>query len=197
MIKKCEIYNESIKDKLKGKSEADINYILGNMSPINSLDKSISLNYLEGVKRAIKRINKIIKSDNKPKRLKKQLKDKLHLQNILDRSVIYSANIGSLEIIKYLVEQGAKIQDESLLEACEYGHLGVVKYLVEYGLDIHYENDLSLIMASKYGHLGVVKYLIENGANIHVQNDTPLFNSINRNKINVVKYLVNKGANIC
>ena len=51
-----------------------------------------------------------------------------------------------------------------------YGHLEVVKYLVEQGADIHAHDydgpDASLRMASENGHLDVVDYLISKGATL-------------------------------
>ena len=39
------------------------------------------------------------------------------------------------------------------------GHLEVVKYLVENGANIHGRDDLAIRWASENGHLEVVKYL--------------------------------------
>ncbi|BCS82550.1 ankyrin repeat protein [Cotonvirus japonicus] len=81
---------------------------------------------------------------------------------------------GNLEIIKYLVHQGAKINtddDYALIIASKYGKLDVVKYLISQGANVHAYKNKSIISAHKYGHQDVIKYLIENGAKIVPDND--------------------------
>ena len=80
---------------------------------------------------------------------------------------------GNLEIVKYLVENGADIKDNdsntALTVASRNGNLEVVKYLVENGADINDKDnygDTALMVASWNGNLEVVKYLVENGADI-------------------------------
>ncbi len=71
-----------------------------------------------------------------------------------------------------LVEKGGNIHiynDCLLVFSAEHGHLEVVKYLIEKGADIHTINDFALSMAFFNEHWDVVKYLIEKGANIHLQ----------------------------
>ncbi len=57
----------------------------------------------------------------------------------------------------------------SLILASAEGHLEVVKYLVSEGADIHAENDCAARWASRKGHLEVVKYLVLEGADIHAE----------------------------
>ena len=52
---------------------------------------------------------------------------------------------------------------------CE-GYLNIVKYLVDNGADIHADNDCALRWAARKGNLEVVQYLVGNGANIHADN---------------------------
>jgi hypothetical protein len=56
--------------------------------------------------------------------------------------------------------------DYALLHAAEYGHLDVVQFLVENGANIHSRNDSALLCAARNGHLNTVQYLVENGADI-------------------------------
>jgi hypothetical protein len=51
-------------------------------------------------------------------------------------------------------------KDMALRMSSKYGHLEVVKYLVEQGADIHANNDRALREAAKNGHLEVVKYMV-------------------------------------
>ena len=84
---------------------------------------------------------------------------------------------GHLEIVKYLVDNGADVHandDEALRWAASNGYLEVVEYLVDNGADIHANNDGALMWATLNGRLEVVKYLVENGADIHADDDWTL-----------------------
>jgi len=97
-----------------------------------------------------------------------------------------------LEVVKFLVENGANIHannDLALCWAAENGYLEIVKYLVENGANIHANNDCALRWAAYKGHLEVVKYLIENGADIHADNDSALYCIAWNGHLEVVKYL--------
>jgi ankyrin repeat protein len=67
------------------------------------------------------------------------------------------AQCGNLEVVKYLVSQGADItadDNHALRWASAYGHLKVVKYLVSQGADVHADDNYAV-----EGHLDVVKFL--------------------------------------
>jgi len=84
----------------------------------------------------------------------------LHAEN--DYVLRWASDNGHLEVVKFLIEQGADIHaddDASLRWASYYGHLPVVQYLVEQGADIHADDDGALSCASYNGHLLVVEYL--------------------------------------
>ena len=53
----------------------------------------------------------------------------------------------------------------------------VIKYLLENGANIHADNDYALRISAEMGYLEVVKYLIEKGANIHAEDDESLIYS--------------------
>ena len=109
---------------------------------------------------------------------------------------------GQLEVVKYLVSEGADINNNhpwhghALGLAAKKGHLEVVKYLIEKGANIHADNDLALQWASGNGHLDVVKYLVESGADIHADDDHALQRASKNGHLSVVKYLVQNGADI-
>jgi hypothetical protein len=120
-------------------------------------------------------------------------------QRNIGNFLIYASEHGSVELVKYALEQGADIHtfDDDALRVTSYnGHLEVVKYLVEHGADIHTFDDDALRVTSYNGHLEVVKYLVEQGANIHAENDWALRYASEYGHYEIVKYLVEKGANI-
>ena len=46
------------------------------------------------------------------------------------------------------------------------GHIEVVKYLISQGANVRTENDFSTLYASDFGHLEIVKYLVSQGSSI-------------------------------
>ena len=89
-----------------------------------------------------------------------------------DIAVRWASQDGHLEVVKYLVSQGAgirapcfyQINDEPVRLASENGHLEVVKYLVSQGANIRAADDEAVKLAYEYGHSEVVKYLVSQGA---------------------------------
>ena len=82
------------------------------------------------------------------------IKDKKYpelLKNIFDPPPVLYIK-GKIPSGKCVAVVGSRI-------ASKYGHLEVVKYLVSNGANIHAQNDWALILASENGHLEVVKYL--------------------------------------
>ena len=68
------------------------------------------------------------------------------------------------------MSQGANIhaqEEHALIYSAEKGHINVVKFLVELGANIHAQEEHALISSSANGHLNVVKFLVSQGANIH------------------------------
>ena len=110
------------------------------------------------------------------------------------------AELGILELVKYLVEEGVDIHandEDALWSSVSEGHLEVIKYLVAKGADVHHDNETPLRCAAHFGNLDVVKYLVEeHNANIHAKYDSALRKSAKRGHLSVVKYLVEHDANI-
>jgi ankyrin repeat protein len=63
------------------------------------------------------------------------------------------------------------VNDYALGCCAEMGHLEMVKYLVEQGADIHAKDDSALRWSAEKGHLDVVDYLMEQGADINAYDD--------------------------
>jgi len=90
-------------------------------------------------------------------------------QEQLGKSLRKFSILGKIEIVKYLIEQGADVRgndDYDLIWVIERGHLDVVKYFVEQGADIHVHGEAPLKVAVYNGHLDIVKYLVEQGADV-------------------------------
>ena len=69
--------------------------------------------------------------------------------------IIYAANNGHLDAVRYLLDIDAKIEDVSnngrtpLMWACHWGHVNVVKYLVSRGANIDvvdYGSSISVVL---------------------------------------------------
>lgn len=90
--------------------------------------------------------------------------------------LMYACARGSLEIVKYLISQGAEINDTS-----KYGNT-------------------SLIIASYAGYMPIVKYLLDKEVNINQQDTknkfTALHWAINNDQLDIVKILIENGADI-
>ena len=93
--------------------------------------------------------------------------------------IIASYN-GHLDVVRYLVEQGADIEkavdygDTPLIWASAEGPLEVVRYLLEQGADVNKTNDsgsTSLHMAAYHGNLEMAKLLMVYGADLNARNN--------------------------
>jgi uncharacterized protein len=88
-----------------------------------------------------------------------------------------------------------------ILQAAGDGHLEVVRWLLERGAKINFmvngkNRCLPLLRAATNGHLEVVKLLVENGADIHFTHNghTPLSQAVNYGHPDIAEYLRSVGA---
>ncbi len=95
--------------------------------------------------------------------------------NILDQT---SAN-GYLDIVKLLLDNGAKIELEtdigkisSLHSACAWNQIEVSKELLMRGADIDYtdEEGSAIFYAAQKGHYNIVRFLLDSNADISILN---------------------------
>jgi ankyrin repeat protein len=98
----------------------------------------------------------------------------------------YVARFGSMEMARFLVENGADIELVAtdfmapLAEACLAGNMDIAKLLIENGANISAKDIVgwtALHRASENGHLDIVRLLVEKGADVTEENkigDTPL-----------------------
>ena len=126
----------------------------------------------------------------------------------------YAAENGRLDVIKYLLGEGANVNHKVVVSpygsnisgaplhaAAVQGFLDIVKVLVEQGganIELGNQNDNKpLYLAAKHGHLNIVKYLVRKGANVNSKNSLgnfPFHPAARRGYFDIVKYLVENGA---
>jgi hydrogenase-4 component B len=93
-----------------------------------------------------------------------------------NRALILASEKGHIEIVKYLLANGANINEKdnygntALILASFSAHIKVVKYLLSNGANITEKDEngyTALILASWEGHIEIVKSLLANGANVN------------------------------
>jgi ankyrin repeat protein len=87
----------------------------------------------------------------------------------MNRLLAYASGEGELGLVIWSLKNGTNIHygsDFALRNATAWGKLEVVKYLVKQGADINAADDSYsvLYLASRHGYLEIVKYLVECGA---------------------------------
>ena len=99
----------------------------------------------------------------------------VHDLNVKNEALIWAAKVDNLELIRYLIEEGADVNTTSfdvhtpLTAAAEGGYTESVKFLLEKGADVNKQQcwyDTPLIIGAKSGHFQCVKVLIKSGADI-------------------------------
>ena len=127
---------------------------------------------------------------------------------------------GHLEMLKFLVAQGADVNAESNtdstalhtaswfwphqegLSISDIGEqkLEIIKFLISKGADVNAENDFdrtALINASIHGHLEMLKFLVSQGAKVNVRDNDgrrALFWASERKDEKMIAFLKSKGA---
>ena len=118
------------------------------------------------------------------------------------RAVECAADHGHLEVVQFLLSNGAQISDEARSDAVDMaaygGHLEVVRFLVSNGAQISEEDRGRAVKdAAEEGHLEVVQFLLSNGAQISVQDrGQAVAKSAFYGHLEVVQFLLSNGAQI-
>lgn len=113
----------------------------------------------------------------------------IEMGNDLNEALSWASSYGHLEIVKFLIQHGAKADYNALINASEDGHLEVVQYLIQHGVDP--KDSEALIRASEEGHLEVVKYLISQGADPTTRDNLALKWASMNGHLEIVKLLLN------
>lgn len=101
---------------------------------------------------------------------------------------------GNLEMVKYLVNQGAVIErnDFSAFRyAALYGRIDIMKYFTELGVPVK-QRDLtrSFRNAASRGHLKAVEYLANLGCNVTAWKHAVIRNAIKKDHREITKFLI-------
>ncbi|KAJ3332576.1 hypothetical protein HDU76_013753 [Blyttiomyces sp. JEL0837] len=115
----------------------------------------------------------------------------------LDEGLACALQSGRLDVIKYLVGQGGKVDSQPLCECIENGHFHAVKYLFE---DLGVECPLeALDLAVRSGSLKLVRYLWERYPHLTVGMDSldELVQNSEKNgpKVQIVDFVLTNVAN--
>lgn len=139
----------------------------------------------------------------------------------LDLALHEASSNGHLEIVKFLVENGADVQSEdnySLRWAVIEGHLEVVKYLVSRGADQFAYDSHAIKTATLYKNYEIIEFLMENITdqkhillslcktgdlelvkkyiNFLNKDEIALGIAADKNHFNIVEYLINNGYDV-
>lgn len=123
--------------------------------------------------------------------------------------LLYASKGGSLEIVQYLIKNGADINDitkrgkDCLVYAVDYLNYDVIDFLLNYGVlkkskNIH-AHKFALMIAAAKGNVNIIKLFIEHKVNLNVsdeQGKTPLMISLNTRDLEVVKLFLENGVNV-
>ncbi|XP_018569756.1 uncharacterized protein LOC108909812 [Anoplophora glabripennis] len=132
----------------------------------------------------------------------------LKVENKYDTAVCFANKYKELDIVKYLVAQGADLNignndgNTALHLAAKFKITDIVGCLVEQDADLNVKaNDGKTALHStvKYGSLGSIKYLVRHGADLNVKDNdgnTPLHLAARRENSSTLQYLMEQGADI-
>jgi len=122
-----------------------------------------------------------------------------------------AAYMGKLEIVIYLVSQGADLNatdnylQTPLHEAAYQARTEIADFLISNGSRVNAKDisaETPLHIAANREDLEFVRYLVSQGANVNIKDvngETPVFNAVpssNNNSFNTVKYLISSGADL-
>jgi ankyrin repeat protein len=115
-----------------------------------------------------------------------------------------AADVGNLEYVEFLVENGAVYDYGAFLMSVIKGHIECIRYFVDkHNADINaYDEDGRGVVqiATLYGHLNCVKYFVEEkGMDVHKYDEygqLPIHAAARRGLFDLLVYLVEKGSDV-
>jgi len=114
--------------------------------------------------------------------LEKHIESGIDIHILGEYALIKSAEIGSYENTKLLLDAGANIhaglyymcgfgEEAVLYSAIRNNNLEIVKLLIDYGANIHADYDQPLCLSVLFGFDDITKYLLDKGVDINMRND--------------------------
>lgn len=110
-----------------------------------------------------------------------------NMKDTFNFNLNFLCRAGNLELVKYLVEKGIKLNNQELQCACISGNLELVKYIVEKGFN-NYNTAIYGACVSK--NIDIMKYLVEE-LNIPITTDN-IVSACNTNNSEIINYLIVK-----
>lgn len=96
---------------------------------------------------------------------------------------------GQMDIVKYMVNQGATAWNRALHAACRYNHKNIIKYIIKQGAD---DMNIGLIGGCQGGYMNVVTWMMSLGADNY---QSALQYACEDGNKKIIKFLQKKGAN--
>ena len=128
---------------------------------------------------------------------KKSSKDNYNLLKLLveepnnyEKIMVNAASRGNIDVVKLMLEKGAKDYNWAMRCASEGSHMDIIVLMIEkYGA-----NDFNgaMITAAGNGQINVVRFMLAYGANNY---DAAMINAAGSGEIDIVKLMIEKGAN--
>ena len=117
-------------------------------------------------------------------------------ETLLDLAI----NQNNKDMIKLLIDEGARYDENSLASAVREGDIDIVELFMK-DKNVDDINNLNLInIASRYGYKNIVKLLIDKGANVNIissnYNNTALMQAATYGYKDIVELLIDNGASI-
>ena len=156
MIKKyTQFVNESLKDKMIGKSDEEIESKLDNYSSKDLYNKSLKSGYLNGVKKSLESL--------------KETETKEKLKDLLGGGIFVASREGYYDIVKFLLENGADPNHHfniAIRWAVTNGYTDIFNLLLEHGANIEKFFGEFLSSAIMNEHIDIKDILLKMGADI-------------------------------
>ena len=127
---------------------------------------------------------------------------KEYTQNLLNDALIKAISNNDTELIKFLLDNGTKVDAMAFEHTIRYSSFRMFNFLVENGADINtkFSNGISLLhVAATFDNLDVANFLIENGIDIDAktsEGNTALMYAAGNCSNRIAKLLIENGADI-
>lgn len=110
-----------------------------------------------------------------------------------------SCSNGSINILKYLVFQGTKLDlcdNFAIKAASSLSNIDMLKFILDNDISASINNNYPIQCAAQAGSLAAIKLLVQYDADIHSKNEYVLRNAVYNENYQIVEYAINMDANI-